>query len=389
MAEGIYTEREWRLRGACVRSTIPVCWGAQYVQPVKRRNWQQNRTVHGVMLLCAVLVSLLIPVCCHKRAEPAAYPMAVAPASAEQMNVRKVAGVSFAMPIGLNMVQRTYSAEELYRGKLLLIDDEHPLPAQAPHPNTLTIATYGKGMVPVNDLSLKTGRETIRALTGLFADLRGSGTGGFVVWQGAQTPAEQQELLLARLRREAGAAPLNEAARQVLQAMDTPGSGELQQEYTVELRMGREGSQLPDERPLEETVQGRQLLRFAWRNGFIRSKPDGTKQHDFRFRYVGIAHATAMTYLDVDLPTYLAILHEKRIMTVQGENGQLYLIQCIPAQGNHAVFQVPQGANNEVSFDNTGYAIVVSILDRNWNMTDDPVAKASNASEHKNPRSAP
>lgn len=366
MAEGIYTEREWRLHGASIPRSMPVCWGAQYVQSVPKRRLYQHRGVHAAMLLCAVVISLMIPLCSRRRAEPAAYPMAVAPASKAQLNVRKVTGISFAMPLGLTMVQHTYSAEELCRGKMLLLDEEHPLPALAPPPNTLTIATYGKGMVPVGDLSLKTGKETIRALTRLFADLRGSGTGGFVVWQGAQSRAEQLEQALACMRTQAGQMSVEEAARQVWLTMEQPGSGELQQEYTVELRMVQESTHLPDPRSPEETVQGRQLLRYAWRNGFIRTKPDGAKQHPFRFRYVGIAHATAMTYLDVDMPTYLAVLHEKRVMTVQGESGQVYLIQCVPVQGERTVLQLPQGSASEVSYDNTGYAIAVSVLEDGW-----------------------
>lgn len=365
MAEGIYTEREWRLRGACIGSSAPVCWGAQYVQPVPRRKLYQHRGVHVLMLLCSVAVALLIPVCSRRRMEPASYPMAVPPATKAQMSVRQVAGISFAMPPDLTMVQHTYTMEELCRGKLLLLDKKHPLPALAPHPNTLTIATYGKGMVPVGDLSLKTGKETIRALTGLFADLRSNGIGGFVVWQGAQTCAEQWEQALACMRTQAGQSTLETAAQQVWQAMEPPGSGELQQEYTVELRMVQENTHLPDTRPLEETTPGRQLLRLAWRNGFVRTHPEGEGYQGFRFRHVGIAHATAMTYLDVDFATYLAILHEKRVMTVQGEKGETYLIQCIPVQGERTLLQLPKGSVSEVSFDNMGYVIAASNLGNN------------------------
>lgn len=366
VAEGVYTEREWRLRGGGVQSSIPICWGAQYVQPVRRHNLHQNRRLHCAMLVCAVTIAILLPVCWPHRAVPVSYPMAVAPVAAEGIHVRSVQGVSFALPAGIAFVQQTFTKEELYRGKLLLLDEQHPLPMQAPHPGTLNIATYGKGMVPVSDLTLKTGRETIRALTALFADLRGSGTGGFVVWQGTQTPAEQQEGVLDYARQSACQFSLDTAIAKTQEEMETPGSGELLQEYTVELRMSTEGKTAPDERSLEETVQGRQLLRFAWRNGFVRTHTTGSKRDQFRFRYVGVAHATAMTYLDVDLRTYLAILHEKRTLTVRGDGGQLYLIQCVPADGNHVVLSIPKGAEYEVSLDNTGYAVAASVLKTGW-----------------------
>lgn len=371
MAEGIYTEREWRLRGARVRAGGPVCWGAQYIQPASRRRLRLEPALHAAMLILAGTVALLMPLLGRSPVQPTSYPVATVPASKLGMQVRQVTGITFAMPTGLTMVQHTYTAEELCRGKLLLLDEEHPLPALAPHPNTLTIATYGKGMVPVADLSLKTGRETIQALTGLFADLRANGAGGFVVWQGSQTQAEQQERALAHLRTEAARSPLEEAVSRLYQAMEIPGSDEWQQEYTVELRMGQVGNGQPDQRPLEETTQGRQLLHFAWRNGFVRPYPEGAQQNGFRFRYVGIAHATAMIYLDVDLPTYLEVLHEKRVMTVQGEKGRLFLIQCIPVQGERTMLSLPKGWVSEVSYDNTGYAIAASVLENGWNVHQD------------------
>ncbi|MBO5501061.1 MAG: hypothetical protein J6A48_03475 [Clostridia bacterium] len=375
MAEGIYTEREWRLKGARIHAGVPVCWGAQYVQPATRRRLHQQRAVQGAMLLLSGIVALLMPVLAVRPVAPAAYPMAVAPASGSQLRVRQVSGISFAMPVGLTMVQHTYTAEELCRGKLLLLDQAHPLPALAPHPNTLTIATHGKGMVPVGDLSLKTGRETIHALTNLFAELRANGAGGFMVWQGSQTQAEQWEHLLASFRAEASRFSLEVAAQRLYQTVEI--SDEWLQEYTVELRMGQAG--LLDQRPLEETTQGRQLLHFAWRNGFVRPSPEGAKQNGYRFRYVGIAHATAMTYLDVDLPTYLEVLHEKRVMTVQGEGGCLFLIQCIPVQGDRTMLSLPKGSVSEVSYDNTGYAIAASVLENDWTVqpnTPQPVKAA-------------
>ena len=336
------------------------------MRPAPRRKLLNPRCVQAVMVLCSLLIALLIPALGVRRVEPAAYPMAIPQAGISPLKIRQVSGVTFAMPPGLSMVQHTYTAEELYRGRLLLINDGHPLPAQAPRPDTLTIATYGKGMVPVSDLSLKSGRDTIRALTNLFAQLRGSGAGSFVVWAGTQTPAEQLEQILHQFRSESSRQSLDDAHRSVLNSMDLPGKGELQQEYTVELRMGEGTPSQPDPRPLEETVHGRQLLRLAWRNGFVRTMSDDAKQNAFRFRYVGIGHATAMTYLDVDLPTYLAILHEKRVMTVEGENGQVFLIQCLPATGDRMMFQLPQGADSEVSYDNIGYAIACSCLKEGW-----------------------
>ncbi len=375
MAEGVYTEREWRMHRAYRRSDVPACWGAQYVQPIKRQTLQRSKCLYASVLGCTLLVSLLMPICWSKRVQPVAYPMAVVPAAQTQLQVRKVSGITYSMPTGLTFVQTAYTYEELCRGKLLLLDSQHPLPQEAPRLNAVSIATYGKGMVPVHDLALKTGEETIQALTALFADLRANGCSGFTVWQGAVSPNEQRAKVLSAVRKMAVNTSLEEACLATRNTMELPGLSELQQGYTVELRLGREGSSLPDERPLEATAQGRQLLQCAWHNGFVRTQPEAGKGAAFRFRYVGLAHSTAMTYLDADLPYYLSILHEKQVMTVQCEGGKTYVIQCIPVQGERTVFLLPKGATTEVSYDNTGYAVAVSLLGQDGELETKPSNK--------------
>ena len=83
--------------------------------------------------------------------------------------------MSYELPEGLETQSVTYTDEQLLRGRLLLLDAQHPLPDGAPAPNTMSVAAYGKGMVPVNGLSVKSGRATIDALAELFAGLRAEG----------------------------------------------------------------------------------------------------------------------------------------------------------------------------------------------------------------------
>lgn len=349
MTEGICTEREWRKGGAGVYQAGTMCWGAQCVKLTGKRI-RHSRRLHVILLLATLVLSVLAAVCFGGRPEDCSYPMAVVPAGSTAMTVRSVPGVSFSLPAGLTMGKQTYISSELYQGRLLLIDEAHPLPGEAPPPDVLNIATYGKGMVPVNDLSLQSGRVTISALTGLFRDLRENGAGCFSVWQGTISAAVQKDAAKAG----DGRGPATAAVY----------AGELQQEYTVEIRMEQAGSQQPDPRPLEETAQGRQLLRLAWRNGFVRTQPQTGSRAAFLFRYVGMAHATAMTYLDVDLPTYLELLHEKRTLTVYGEGGQVFLIQCAPVAGGLVTFFLPADADCDISMDNTGYAVAACTIDR-------------------------
>lgn len=355
----VITEREWRRRAARASRPRPRCWGAQYLLK-RERAFYDDRAFHALMLLTALLLALAMP-CLAPVARPAEeYPVAKAPAGSA-LKVRAVSDVGYySLPEGLQSRPVLYTREQLLRGRLMLLDSEHPLPYSAPAPNTLSVAAQGRGMVPVRDLGVKSGKQTIDALARLFGYARGRGIGGLSVWRGTLSPAEQQELRLALMREYALQMSLDEAAARALEDTDAPLCSEAQQEYAVEIRLviGADGT--PDERPLGATGQGRFLLQNAWRFGFVRSDP---KARHFRFRYVGEAHSTAMTYLDLDLKSYIALLHERRMLTISKDGAPRYIILCAPISGTHIEFSVPDNARCEASLDNTGWAVVACTLE--------------------------
>lgn len=355
---GLMTEREWRKRAAHRRQR-PDYWGAQCVLPRMRRpSLKQDRAFHAFLLFLSLVIALLLPILCPSE-KPTDYPEWVARTENGGVQVREVSAVTYALPADIPLQSVTYRREALLRGKLLLLDEAHPLPDGTPAPNTHSIAEYGKGMVPVRNLSVRSGRETIGALQELFATLGMRGVSGLCVWQGTMSAAEQREARLLAMRTRAAHMPLNAACRAALAVTDTPRTGDLQQEYTVELRFaGRAGC--ADGRPLDATTQGQKLLHFAWRSGFIRREATGTRA--YRFRYVGKAHAAAMTYLDLPLERYLEWLHKQGTLVVSQDGAPRYIILCKPMNGSHIEFGLPQGAVCEASLDNTGYAVVACTL---------------------------
>lgn len=148
------------------------------------------------------------------------------------------------------------------------------------------------------------------------------------------------------------------ARKMVLGRAELPGTGEMIQEYTVEIRLVDGISRQADERSLEESAQGQALLQYAWRYGFVRSDPS----QPYRFRYVGKAHATAMTYLNLSLADYLEWLHQKQVIAVSAGGRIQYLIFCQPMKNDRIAFELPVGAVYEASLDNTGYAVVACTL---------------------------
>ena len=362
MAQGVLTEREWRRRAVRASRPGPRCWGAQCLRP-PRPPAHQRRGVHAGMLAASLACALLLPAAVPPRRAADLYQTAsIAQAQTQSVQaVRPVSTVSYAAPEGLAYVDVTFGQEELLRGKLLLLDEHHPLPPGAPAPNTMSIARFGKGMVPVNDLNVKSGKETIKALSRLFAALRGKGVDSFTVCRGTMTPWEQGEWRLETLRSLAGQMPLDSARSLAVRQTDAPGTGELQQEYTVELCLNVAG---PSIRPLGKTEQGVALLHTAWRYGFL-PLDAGESGDSCRLRYVGEAHATAMTYLDMTLGDYLELLHQKGSLHVRRSEQLEYLILCRPVNNGYVEFHCPENALREVSLDNTGYAVMACVLPGN------------------------
>lgn len=352
---GLMTEREWRKQYLKQSKSRPLWWGAQYLLSTKaKQNVAQDRAFRSFLLLLSCTVAILLPVF---------YPMKKAESFAEvqptvlsaSVQPRSVSAVSYAVPQQLQWTEHTFTTAELARGKMLLLDADHALPANLPPPNTFSIAAYGKGMVPVASLRLQSGAETIEALQQLFAALRQKGVNGLSVHQGTLSAAQQQALRLEELRKWMRSLPPDQAAEKTVRETDRPGTGEMLQEYTVELRFA-------DAEPFEHSQQGQSLLQTAWRYGFIRTNPNGAGTQSSRFRYVGRAHATAMTFLDLPFESYLQWLHEKGALTISENGAPRYLILCQPLSGDRISFQLPQNAACEASLDNLGYAIVACTL---------------------------
>lgn len=347
---GLVTEREWRRQASRRTRRRPAWWGAQYLLPSpKAKGLKQDRAFRLFLLLLSFTAAALLPCFVSRRAadEIAEYPLSAPQTVSEP---RRVSSIRYQLPSSLAYTEHTFTQEQLFRGKLLLLDSAHPLPSAAPPPNTFSIASQGRGMINVRSLSLQSGRTTISALVELFEALRRQGVGDVTVVRATQSRAQLRADQRAHMRSLMRDQPPDEARQAVWAAYSFAAQEELLQEYTVELAV-------PDGSDSEQ-----KLLQTAWRYGFVRTHPHADTQSAQLFRYVGVAHATAMTYLDVDFPTYLEWLHRKGTLAIyQGDDLQ-YLILCKPLTGTHITFALPAGTDYEVSADNQGYAIATAGL---------------------------
>lgn len=333
---------------------LPRSWGATCTLPQpERKRRLLPLCVAGI--LCAFGLVLLLP-----RAPATQYPSPeVSQASAPARKaVRSNSAVLYGFPEG-EYAEAVYSSEQLLRGKLPLVDGEHPIPDNAPAPNTLQIAAHGKGVIPVRDLSLKSAAETIDALYALFYAARQKGIEGLAVYRATLSASEQRDWQLDRARVYSSSLSLTDAAALARSEVDDPGQSEHQLGYTVDIRLFGSWGGAADDRPLGLTEQGRYLLQNAWRYGFVMCYPDAESEDKaHQFRYVGVAHSTAMTYLDLRLADYLALLHERGVVQIHEKGAPRYLIVCKELHNDRVGFSLPVGADYEASYDNCGYAVV-------------------------------
>ena len=350
------TEYEWRMSTAGPKRKRSSLWGAQCMLPSRSRRVFHDRFFQHFLLLCSLTAAILLPVMIGERPGNQIYEFEESPQ--QRMDVRKVEEISYELPMGLNSSRQFFDRGDMLHGKMLLMDRMHTLPSDIPPPNTAAIAKQGNGMIPVRSLSVKSGWETIEALSELFGQLRQSGAEGLYVWEGIVTSHQQRIMLLDSVRERMRVCSPEKAVEEARNIHDLPGNGEMLLEYTVEIRQLDSATRMPSDMLLDETKQGQRLLQLAWRYGFIRS----SAEHPYRFRYVGKAHAKAMTYLGLDLKEYLEWMHQKEQLVIYHDGKPQYLILCTPMREDYCAFDLPEECSYEISMDNTGYALAACVL---------------------------
>ena len=265
------------------------------------------------------------------------------------------------LPSGWSLASVSPSSDELWAGKLLLIDENHPVSDKVPSPNTLSIAAVGEGRIAVRSMRPSANEETIEALAQLFEFGRENGAERWLVWEGSRSYGQQLELQLERLKQYAQSVSLTQAAEQASLEVPGPGYSEHQLPWVVDIRLADGWNVMPDTESLNASADGRLLLGSAWQFGFIHRY--GTKiappyeDEAYHFRFVGIAHSTVMHALSMDLPAYLALLHREGTLTYYDNGTPRFAILCRAISAGLS-FSVPIGCTWEGSVDNTGYAVL-------------------------------
>lgn len=327
---------------------------------------RKQHTFRAILLVSAIFLSgaLFMATYRHPQAQPASQPVmagGVPPAAAAAQPVALPASVQAGLPAGWALEAVSPSGDALWAGKLLLIDESHPVPEKAPAPNTLSIAALGDGRVAVRSMRPNANEETIEALKQLFIFGKENGAASWLVWEGSRSYGQQLDLQMERLKQHAQSMPLTQAAEHAAGEVPGPGYSEHQLPWVVDIRLAQGWNVMPDTAPLSASPDGRLLLDSAWRFGFIHRY--GTKiappyeDEAYHFRFVGTAHSTVLHALSMDLPAYLDFLRGKGTVTYYEDGAPRYAILCKEYAAGLS-FSIPAGCVWEGSMDNTGYAVL-------------------------------
>ncbi|RJX39948.1 D-alanyl-D-alanine carboxypeptidase family protein [Paenibacillus pinisoli] len=229
----------------------------------------------------------------------------------------------------------------IYRGDLLLINKDHPVPdgidAESEAVSLVRNPQLIDGFGVLDNRVLLSPR-----LAGKFSrmvkDAAQEGIAGFLISSGFRSEADQEELY-----RTLGA-----------QIANPPGYSE----HNVGLSMDIGSSQAE----MSRAPEGKWLIDHSWKYGFVLRFPEdktaitGVQFEPWHFRYVGLPHSAIMKEKNLVLEEYLAFLKDQQsVSTKVGEDR--YHVFYYPVTRNSKI-DVPVQGEYEISGNNQDGVIV-------------------------------
>ena len=258
----------------------------------------------------------------------------------------------------------TVTTQRLLQGRMLLVDEEHPIPEGVELEDVFGVLTYARGRIACRDQQAALGRETLSALEDMCVHARNSGMSFITVFAGCRSQEQQRLLLLEKIGELSRSMTMEEAVAEAKRFIPPPGCSEHQLTRSVDIRICLGWNLPPRAEPLTDSPQGAWVVEHAWAYGFIQRWPEADPAMDdhrpYCFRYVGKTHAMLMHALDMTMEEYLSLLRSKGAVTLLDENGApLASAMCTEAGERHTVFEAPEDvALDDASLDNTGWAVI-------------------------------
>lgn len=333
-----------------------------------QRGWHPPRNERSHFSVACVLMGFVIMTVCmvvvtRHPTEPE--PSAFTVAASKPVTTQKPAlpsNVIQGFPSGETGYTIAIQEDRLKNGRMLLVNDTHPLPENFVPPASYNILQRAKGRIACRDAQAVLAGDAIDALDELFRNARYARHNNMVVFASCRSEEQQRIALMDRMSDLSRSMSFEDALAKVKVEIEIPGCSEHQLPWCIDIRICSAWNALPDETPLSASEAGRWLISHAWEYGFIQRYPDaGTDSHRaWHFRYVGKAHAAMVHALGASFEEYLLLMREYGVLTLLNDAGQpAVTVICQQARIGDTRFTLPlHGTVEDVSLDNCGWALV-------------------------------
>jgi LAS superfamily LD-carboxypeptidase LdcB len=282
-----------------------------------------------------------------------------------------------------NAAGRTVSRQELLEGGLMLVNHWHSIPPDFSEQNIKSVREWTNSRVPIRDNKIRLFQSAADAIDGMIMDAAlMENLKDFIIQNAFRTMDEQQELFDKQVQAIKGRnANMAESLviEQAKKSVNYPGTSEYQTGFAFEMKLYNKedvtitGMRFPD------SDQGKWFNENCWKYGVVfrfptANYPDpGTEDKAFItgnasklniYRYVGIAHATAMKILNMCLEEYIDYLIVNPHFAIYDNGKLIYEVYRQAYAGDDAIIQVPQAASRYVaSIDNMGGVVTAFYYD--------------------------
>ncbi|NQX70324.1 M15 family metallopeptidase [Paenibacillus alba] len=242
----------------------------------------------------------------------------------------------------LQMKDLKVTKDQIYKGNLLLVNKDYPVPAGDEVSEAVTLLEHKEllnGFI-VLDKTIQLSPDLVKKFSTMIGAAAKDGVSRFLISSGYRNHKEQNKLY------------------QQMGAKYALPAGYSEHNLGLSLDIGSTQSEM------SHAPEGKWLIKNAWRYGFILRYPadktaiTGIQFEPWHFRYVGLPHSAIMQEKNFVLEEYLDFLKEKKTFTTVVDH-QTYEISYYPVAQNKTI-PVPANGRYEISGNNVDGVIVTA-----------------------------
>lgn len=286
----------------------------------------------------------------------------------------RIAEEAAAAPENTRMI--TVERNALLTGGMMLVNAWHALPdvyfTSQVENELVSVGNASNWKIPARNANVRVYPVAFDALAAALADATAKELKHFTAWEGYRTNDDQSALFTARAEKLSSKYSGDTLIQETKKYVNYPGTSEYQTGMSFILRLYDSKDAAVNNLVFQESEQGKWFTGNSWRYGLVfrfptkdypnsawedKSYKTGISTEMNLYRYVGKAHAAAMTVMGYCLEEYVEFLIDHPHFSIYEGDKLLYEIYRIPSDMARESYDliVPNPASDyQASFDNMG-----------------------------------